>query len=78
MVMSNYKDVFLLNISFCCCRRHKFFFTACNCNLVGSVNGKCDLETSQCECRVNFAGLLCDKCADGYYDYPRCECWFQK
>lgn len=26
----------------------------------------------QCPCKTNFAGKNCDKCADGYYNFPDC------
>lgn len=42
--------------------------------MIGSMDPECNPETSQCVCKSNFDGLICDKCANGYYNYPLCEC----
>ena len=40
----------------------------CNCSK-GVKDGKtCDI-TGKCDCKLNFAGDKCDKCADGYNDF---------
>ncbi|XP_010131481.1 PREDICTED: laminin subunit alpha-3, partial [Buceros rhinoceros silvestris] len=43
----------------------------CNCDAVGSVENTCG-PSGQCLCRSNYAGLRCDQCAPGYYNYPIC------
>lgn len=51
-----------------------FFLCAeCNCEAVGSVENTCG-PSGQCLCRSNYAGLKCDQCAPGYYNYPICLC----
>ena len=47
---------------------------ACECNPIGSVATKCDLDSGQCECRSNYGSRDCSACADGYFGYPNCEC----
>jgi len=42
----------------------------CNCNTYGS-NG-CN-DNGICNCKTNFDGINCNKCADGYYNFPACE-----
>ena len=32
-----------------------------------------DTGEIQCPCKDNFAGEFCDKCADGYYNFPECK-----
>ncbi|XP_077991288.1 laminin subunit alpha-5-like [Glandiceps talaboti] len=44
----------------------------CDCNFFYST-GSCADETGQCECRPEYAGPNCDRCADGYYGYPACR-----
>ncbi|XP_015124906.1 laminin subunit alpha-1, partial [Diachasma alloeum] len=44
---------------------------ACACT-PGSTRSQCDFS-GQCPCRVGFEGLRCDKCAPGYYGYPKCK-----
>ncbi|UJR06540.1 hypothetical protein I4U23_010823 [Adineta vaga] len=35
-----------------------------------SYHGICEL--SLCKCQQNFAGKICNRCADGYFGYPHC------
>ena len=49
-------------------------FSACECNPIGSVATKCDLDSGQCSCRSNYGSRDCSACADGYFGYPNCEC----
>lgn len=46
----------------------------CKCETIGSVHSHCNENSSQCSCKSGFAGLSCDKCASGYFNYPKCEC----
>uniref|UniRef100_A0A8C4Q6H7 Uncharacterized protein n=1 Tax=Eptatretus burgeri TaxID=7764 RepID=A0A8C4Q6H7_EPTBU len=47
--------------------------TKCSCAGVGSLAGKCDPETGRCRCHVGFTGEHCDKCANGYFNFPLCQ-----
>ncbi|XP_034480299.1 laminin subunit alpha [Drosophila innubila] len=47
----------------------------CNCNYMGIANGnqQCDMFNGSCECRDNIVGRACDGCANGFYEFPRCN-----
>lgn len=69
-----------LNLQSCfCCNKIVFkdyllFFPskACNCSDTGSINLQCDVLTGQCQCKAEFGGQDCSRCALGYRDYPDC------
>lgn len=44
----------------------------CNCNSYGSIGVSCDGE-GVCQCQHNFDGIKCDKCKEGFYNFPSCE-----
>ncbi|XP_061212315.1 laminin subunit alpha-1 isoform X2 [Neopsephotus bourkii] len=50
----------------------KFGCKACNCSTTGSANLQCDVLTGQCQCKVEYGGQDCSRCALGYRDYPDC------
>lgn len=45
---------------------------ACNCSDTGSISLQCDVLTGQCQCKAEFGGQDCSRCALGYRDYPDC------
>ena len=46
-----------------------FIFILCQ----GSVSNQCNPSTGVCKCLIGFEGANCDKCADGYYNFPKCR-----
>ncbi|XP_078100457.1 laminin subunit alpha-1 [Sander vitreus] len=56
----------------------------CECDLRGSESSVCSrddtqpgVSAGQCVCKEGFSGLLCERCAFGFRDFPlcsRCEC----
>ncbi|XP_031359594.2 laminin subunit alpha-3 [Lonchura striata] len=46
---------------------------SCQCHGAGVLGSDCDGSTGQCRCRTGFAGLSCDTCAAGYFQYPFCQ-----
>lgn len=69
-----------LNLQSCFCynkivfKDYLLFFPskACNCSDTGSINLQCDVLTGQCQCKAEFGGQDCSRCALGYRDYPDC------
>ena len=49
------------------------YFSACGCSEEGSKNIGCDEKTGMCDCKVNYRGLKCKECKNGYYNYPECK-----
>ncbi|KAK0176557.1 hypothetical protein PV328_000678 [Microctonus aethiopoides] len=47
----------------------------CNCSPSGVLNGdlQCDLLNGTCKCKENVVGRQCNKCQDGYSQFPYCE-----
>ena len=33
----------------------------------------CDHTSGKCTCKDNIDGIKCDKCKDGYYNFPTCQ-----
>jgi len=48
------------------------FISACKCEDTGSIGVSCDGE-GRCQCKDNFDGNRCEKCKEGFYNYPICE-----
>ncbi len=44
----------------------------CGCHLASS--GRCDPLTGQCSCHAGVEGQLCDRCAEGHYNYTQNGC----
>jgi laminin, alpha 3/5 len=47
----------------------------CSCSPLGVERGnlQCDLNTGHCKCRPNVVGRKCDKCVNGFFNFPHCE-----
>ncbi|XP_035378190.1 laminin subunit alpha-5 isoform X2 [Electrophorus electricus] len=47
----------------------------CNCSRPGVTahDFNCDTHSGQCRCKANIVGRQCDRCAPGFYGYPRCR-----
>lgn len=47
----------------------------CNCSPSGVLHGdlQCDLLNGTCQCKENVVGRQCDKCKNGYSQFPYCE-----
>nr|XP_023652916.1 laminin subunit alpha-2 isoform X2 [Paramormyrops kingsleyae] len=45
----------------------------CNCNSFGSKSFDCD-EAGQCRCQPGVAGLKCDRCAQGHFNFQEGGC----
>lgn len=59
------------------CRCLLLLFSACHCDLQGSVSPLCDEVTGQCDCRPDVSGQRCDHCGAGFWGFPfcrRCDC----
>uniref|UniRef100_UPI00398EB503 laminin subunit alpha-1 n=1 Tax=Pristiophorus japonicus TaxID=55135 RepID=UPI00398EB503 len=39
----------------------------CDCNVNGSFDEACDLQTGHCQCKANVLGQKCDQCLHGYF-----------
>jgi hypothetical protein len=48
------------------------FISACKCEDIGSIGVSCDNE-GRCQCKDNFDGNRCERCQEGFYNYPICE-----
>ena len=48
-------------------------FTACACDVGGSVDNHCHTTDGKCTCNDNVIGHTCDKCDDGFYLHPTCH-----
>ncbi|KAI3381409.1 hypothetical protein SNEBB_000855 [Seison nebaliae] len=44
----------------------------CQCDHPHATGG-CAEGSGKCECKTKYSGINCDRCADGYYDYPDCK-----
>ena len=48
------------------------WFQPCACEMEGSYQAQCDPVTGQCSCRPGFTGDRCERCAFGFFGFPRC------
>ena len=46
----------------------------CNCNKVGSLNNKCDMNSGQCLCKPGVGGRICDECLPDHYKFSKDGC----
>lgn len=47
-------------------------FLDCGCDPKGSVSENCDDEGT-CSCKKNVCGSKCNKCCNGYDNFPKCD-----
>ncbi|KAG1670316.1 Laminin subunit gamma-1 [Nymphon striatum] len=45
----------------------------CECNINGSTSNICDGVDGKCKCKKGVAGLFCDRCQTGLWNFPKCE-----
>lgn len=51
-----------------------FFLAACECNVEGTSQPKCDKATGACNCRAGVTGRFCNQCSRGFEkDFPSCR-----
>ena len=46
------------------------YFSDCECNMDGSVDNSCDINTGKCTCKPNVSGDKCDESTEGYFGFP--------
>lgn len=47
---------------------------ACDCDPLGAESPQCEQDNGQCQCRLGFEGLRCDRCQRGYQEpFPHCS-----
>ena len=49
------------------------YFSACDCNSIGSLDNFCNVTTGQCKCRANTYGRECDQCRTNFWNFPNCQ-----
>ena len=47
-------------------------FLECGCDPAKTLDSICEAGTGICECKVNYAGPKCERCAPGHYAHPNC------
>ncbi|XP_012581235.1 PREDICTED: laminin subunit alpha-3 [Condylura cristata] len=48
---------------------------SCNCSRRGAIGAptpECDKDHGQCRCKPRITGRQCDRCAPGFYQFPKC------
>ena len=47
----------------------------CSCNAIGSIDSSsCDQISGNCTCKPGVAGMSCDQCESGFYDFSESGC----
>ena len=54
------------------CKSDDHSFTACDCNISGSISTSCN-SSGECTCKSNVSGTKCATCMSGYYGFPNCQ-----
>ena len=52
--------------------KHRKIILACECNPDGSQDSTCT-DDGKCSCKPNFTGDKCDMCAEGFFNFQKCE-----
>ena len=47
-------------------------FKDCSCNANMSISTNCDFN-GVCNCKENYSGFKCTKCANDLVEYPECK-----
>ena len=47
-------------------------FPDCLCHAEGAVDNSCD-DNGKCSCNAHVEGEKCDKCFDGFAEFPNCD-----
>ena len=47
-------------------------FLDCLCHAEGAVDNSCD-DNGKCSCNTHVEGEKCDKCFDGFAEFPNCD-----
>ena len=54
--------------------KYLLFFQVCTCNAPGTIDNDCDQKNGKCSCQnERISGDQCEKCAKGYWNYPKCD-----
>ena len=53
-------------------KKKLIIFSDCLCHAEGAVDNSCD-DNGKCSCNTHVEGEKCDKCFDGFAEFPNCD-----